>query len=37
MKECDFVELVVDREKYLKEGVKKGDKGCVLNYYGFWG
>ena len=29
--ECDYVELVVNKEKYLKYGLKKGDKGVVAS------
>lgn len=29
--EYDMVELVVDRIKYSKEGVKKGMRGCVMS------
>ncbi len=30
MKEYDRVELINEREKYRKEGLKKGDKGTIL-------
>ncbi len=30
MKELDLVELIKDREKYKKQGVKKGDQGIIL-------
>ena len=30
-KECDLVELVVDKEKYLKFGLGKGDRGVVAS------
>ena len=26
---CDFVEVIVEKEKYIKEGVHKGDRGYV--------
>lgn len=28
-KMCDFVEVIVEKEKYIKEGVHKGDRGYV--------
>ena len=31
MKEYDQVELIVDREKYMKEGVYKGMIGVIMN------
>lgn len=32
-KECDFVELLVEDEKYTKEGIHKGDRGVVAIDY----
>ena len=31
IKEYDLVELIVEDEKYAKEGIHKGDKGCVMD------
>lgn len=33
----DFVELIVENEKYTKMGLHKGDKGCVVSEYAFNG
>ncbi len=33
IKPCDFVELIVENEKYTKMGLHKGDKGCVVSEY----
>ena len=33
VKEYDKVKLLVDKSKYLQEGVKKGTNGCVLYSY----
>ncbi len=30
-KEYDLVELIVEDERYAKEGIHKGDKGCVMD------
>ena len=31
MKEYDYVELIVDKEKYSKEGVHKGMRGTIVH------
>jgi len=31
MKEYDFVEVIVEKEKYAKEGVHKGMRGTILD------
>ena len=28
-KECDYVELIVEKEKYSKYGLRKGDRGVI--------
>lgn len=30
-KECDYVELIVEKERYLKFGIHKGDKGIIAS------
>lgn len=32
IKEYDYVELLVEKEKYSKLGVHKGNKGCVISH-----
>ena len=29
--ECDEVELIVEKEKYIKFGIRKGDKGIIAS------
>lgn len=39
MKEYDFVEVIVEKEKYAREGVHKGMQGTILdsrNIDGHW-
>ena len=39
MKEMDYVEVVVEKEKYAKQGVHKGMQGTILdprNIDGCW-
>jgi hypothetical protein len=33
IKEYDFVELLVEDEKYSKFGIHKGDTGCIMSEY----
>lgn len=37
VKEYDAVELLVEKPKYAKEGVHKGDRGCVISTYAIEG
>lgn len=37
VKEYDAVELIVENPKYTKEGVHKGDRGCVISTYAIEG
>lgn len=30
-KECDYVELIVEKEKYSKYGLRKGDRGIIAS------
>jgi len=30
-KECDYIELIVDKEKYSKYGLQKGDRGIIAS------
>lgn len=30
-KECDYIELIVDKEKYSKYGLRKGDRGIIAS------
>ena len=30
-KECDYVELIVEKEKYSKYGLSKGDRGIIAS------
>lgn len=33
LKECDFVELIVENEKYSKYGIHKGDTGVIASAF----
>lgn len=33
LKEYDFVELIVEKPQYTKEGIHKGMKGCIMQPY----
>lgn len=33
MKEYDYVEVIVEKEKYAKQGVHKGMRGTILDHH----
>lgn len=33
IKEYDLVELINDKEEYAKQGIAKGQRGCVMSEY----